>query len=485
MPASISRQGEDPAPSESTILIVGGGASGILAAAQILLQARHPLLVAIVDPLPIPESGTAYTTTDPVHLLNVRASHMSAHPGDPGHFVRWLASPSNCAALVNRSGYGPGDFVPRGIYARYISHTLEEAARKALPHGAAFERIADHAVDYEQTGPHSGVLTTRSGRTVRAAHLVLATGNPRPRNPLPGHEKFFASPRYIRNVWTPGLLDSIAPDEHLLLAGTGLTALDVLATLRRRAHRGRIEMVSRHGLVPAEHAPPGSAPDFAAALPWPRTARGWLALLREQVDPAKSGASHWQHSFDTLRPHTRSIWQSLPPAEKKRFLRHLRAYWECLRHRSPEQTRSALSHFQAAGQLSIRAGRITGLHEDPQGATVSIRPRGASTGTSLRVHRVLNCIGPDTALHHSADPFLQNLLRRGSISADPLHLGLAAEPDGMALDSGGRPNPGISTLGPTLRGVLWETTAIPEIRTQARDLAARILLGVSVPAWSI
>jgi uncharacterized NAD(P)/FAD-binding protein YdhS len=31
------------------------------------------------------------------------------------------------------------------------------------------------------------------------------------------------------------------------------------------------------------------------------------------------------------------------------------------------------------------------------------------------------------------------------------------------------------TLGTALKGVLWESTAIPEIRVQARDLAQKLI----------
>jgi uncharacterized NAD(P)/FAD-binding protein YdhS len=35
------------------------------------------------------------------------------------------------------------------------------------------------------------------------------------------------------------------------------------------------------------------------------------------------------------------------------------------------------------------------------------------------------------------------------------------------------------TLGTALKGVLWESTAIPEIRIQARDLARKLVEGAA------
>jgi uncharacterized NAD(P)/FAD-binding protein YdhS len=43
------------------------------------------------------------------------------------------------------------------------------------------------------------------------------------------------------------------------------------------------------------------------------------------------------------------------------------------------------------------------------------------------------------------------------------------------LDASGAPSELLFTLGPPLRGQLYETTAVPEIRGQAAALAARLV----------
>jgi uncharacterized NAD(P)/FAD-binding protein YdhS len=43
------------------------------------------------------------------------------------------------------------------------------------------------------------------------------------------------------------------------------------------------------------------------------------------------------------------------------------------------------------------------------------------------------------------------------------------------LDGAGTPGRTLFTLGPTLRGVRYETTAIPEIRDQAAALASQLI----------
>lgn len=55
------------------------------------------------------------------------------------------------------------------------------------------------------------------------------------------------------------------------------------------------------------------------------------------------------------------------------------------------------------------------------------------------------------------------------IAPDPLKYGIYAQKDGQI-------SAGLYTLGPTLKGILWESVAVPEIRVQAQELASKIIL---------
>ena len=54
-------------------------------------------------------------------------------------------------------------------------------------------------------------------------------------------------------------------------------------------------------------------------------------------------------------------------------------------------------------------------------------------------------------------------------------LGLQVDDEGGLLDGAGAPARGLHAIGPLTRGAFWEMTAVPDLRGQARDLAARIL----------
>ena len=73
------------------VLVVGGGASGVLMAAHLLRDPQGQAQVTILEGRHMLGCGIAYSTDDPDHLLNTRAISMSAFPDQPGHFCDWLA----------------------------------------------------------------------------------------------------------------------------------------------------------------------------------------------------------------------------------------------------------------------------------------------------------------------------------------------------------------------------------------------------------
>ena len=77
------------APAPLHVLIIGGGASGVLMAVHLLRQPA-PVQVTLIEGRGAMGAGIAYATTDPEHLLNTRVHNMSAFPEDPLHFHRWL-----------------------------------------------------------------------------------------------------------------------------------------------------------------------------------------------------------------------------------------------------------------------------------------------------------------------------------------------------------------------------------------------------------
>jgi uncharacterized NAD(P)/FAD-binding protein YdhS len=364
---------------------------------------------------------------------------------------------------------GPESFLPRRVYGQYIESLLKEAAASRP---SEFEWKNDQAVSISRSGDKAeiGLL---GGGTVIADKVVLALGNFPPSNPpLPGRVP--NSPRYMQFAWSDATLDGVENENNILLIGSGLTSVDLAVALRAREFRGTIHILSSRGLLPHKHASAKKWPAF-----WneqsPRTALGLMRLIRKQVEASHEQGSDWRAVIDSLRPFTQKIWRSLPKDEKRRFLRHARPYWEVHRHRIAPEIGGLIGYQLVNHHIQARAGRITGYHEDKDGVDISYRDRKTGRNESLHVDRVINCTGPETDWRRLDNPLLTSLQEQHLARPDSLFLGLDVSDDGALIDANGTPSDFLYTIGPSRKGSLWETTAVPEIRQEVLDLVKHLL----------
>jgi uncharacterized NAD(P)/FAD-binding protein YdhS len=179
----------------------------------------------------------------------------------------------------------------------------------------------------------------------------------------------------------------------------------------------------------------------------------------------------WRGVIDALRPVTQEIWKTLDYAERRRFLRHARSYWEAHRHRIAPQAGAVISKMISSGQLQLHAGRIIRYAETDAAAEVTLRRRADGISQQLVVDRVINCTGPASDYRKVNDPLISSLFIQGLSRPDPVFLGLNVNSDGALLDADGIPSKSLFAIGPARRGFAFETTAVPEIRVQAAQLA--------------
>ena len=125
-----------------------------------------------------------------------------------------------------------------------------------------------------------------------------------------------------------------------------------------------------------------------------------------------------------------------------------------------------------SGKLHLYGGRLISLVEKDGGVEARFRERGAAEDTVINVDRVINCTGPECDYRRMRHPLVASLLGQGLVRPDDLALGLDTDSKGALLDAEGHPSTILYTLGPLRKGTLWETTAVPEIRVQAEELAA-------------
>jgi uncharacterized NAD(P)/FAD-binding protein YdhS len=446
-------------PAPGTVAVVGGGASGVLTALQLLAtSADADLDITVHEASGVLGRGIAYGTSDPRHLLNVRARHMSAYADIPSDLLDWAV----------RAGRDPDPlgFLPRMEYSAYLQDTLADVADHRLTISAG--RVGD----IEQV-PGGFSLRTHD-RVTRSATVVLAYGNQQPQE----LSELAALPGHLPNPWDLAAIRALPGDANVVIVGSGLTAIDTAITVLEEEPLRRVVMVSRHGLLPHAHIEQQSTA-WVSEVPAGRlTADGMAAFVRGQIDAARAHGVDWRNVVDGLRPQTQSIWLRLDLAERQRFLATYARDWEVRRHRMAPEVADRIRGYRRDGRLTLVGGGIAGV--DVCGGLAELRL--PDLRDRVPADAVVNCTGPLTDISHSDDPLLQALLGRGLVAPDPLRLGLDSTPAGEVVGADGEVVPGLYAVGPPRKGTLWESTAIPEIRTQAAEVARAVLARTVVPA---
>jgi len=376
-----------------TLAIIGGGASATLLLAQ-LARRKATFNIDVYDRAGAFARGIAYSTPHSCHLVNVRASNMSALADVADDFMRWAAG----------YGYGGDDFVPRTLYGDYLHEHLERARKTVSVH-----LIRENA-DSTRTG--EGYLVNGKAYDL----VVQATGNCVPLRPQDAENVA----GYHDGPWTPDYA-ALSSCTNIALIGSGLSAVDAIVALDAHGYSGSIRLVSRTARLPGVHVKAPVHPAFMHAIP--ATARAALRHIRNEINTADAP---WQAVIDSLRPCTNAIWQAWPERERQRFMRHLFTWWNVHRHRMAGQIGDKITALEQSGRLIRHRARVHSILPGPALVT--------SQGT-IRADAIINCLG--------------------------------YRYDERALAAS-------HAIGPARFGSLFETTAIPEIRVQAAQLADAI-----------
>ena len=430
-----------------------------MTAINLVRLTNAPLTVTVVNTGHPLARGVAYGTRRPEHLLNVVARNMSALADQPDHFVEWLGTRSDFSPLSTLALRE--QFVPRRVYGDYLqslflwySHAFADGKKVRI------DWLQAEAVDVVPDGDQVQVHTA-AGATIPADKVVLATGNPPPA-PLPGLN--LDHPYYFRDPWEGW--EQRLPDrrEDVILLGAGLTMVDAFLTLTSLGWQGKIYAVSRSGLLPQSHFKGPDYPSFPGRDPSHLSLDDVRSLLQAHCEPMRGMGLNPAILVDKLRPYTQRLWQNFSLAERQRFLREFRTPWNVARHRIPEPIHRQVMAAIDASRLEIVKGRIGGLTAAEGGLRVVVDVAGGER--VLNAGAVVNCTGPAEGCADSS-PLFRNILERGLVSPDDVGLGVRATADFAAVDADGGRSKWLMVVGPPLKGLLWESTAVPELRNQA------------------
>lgn len=460
---------------DADILIIGGGLSGNMLAAQLLRQPVRRRLV-IVEPRAELGRGEAYSAVELGHTLNANAARMSVDPDNPDDLTQWLEQHIAAGGWPESAEQGLSAaelFAPRGLFGRYARQRLTEAQTVGALYGSELVHLRTEAVD-AQLGERGVRVQMADGSSCQACRVALATG-------------MFAAARTSQvdgnglntlavDPWDVAAMSNLDPEGRVVIIGSGLTMIDALVSLQKAGHRGPVEVFSRHGLLPHVRRQPPAWEDFLSADTNVRSPLQLFQALRTQCRLAQSHGIDWQAPLDTVRAHIGRLWSQATDVQRRQFVRHVRPWWESHHHRAPPLGAQLVERWLAQGRLRIRAATLLAVARGANGLPqVQLRPRGQAESEWCCGCAVINSTGIEYDWRRVDRPLPRNLLARELVRPGPLALGIAADPDGAVIDARGHVSQSLFALGPPLRGQWWESTAVTDVASQARALAQHLL----------
>ncbi len=462
---------ENPAPPR--VAVIGGGFCGAFFAAQLAAYSTTPLAISVIEPRPRLGGGVAYSSEDPAHRINVPASRMTLFPERPNDFDDWVRQGDALDDDPEAIWQGGAAFPRRAAFGRYVAELIA-SRQKTRPH-APITHIRGRAIAVRRQG-RAYRLTLQDDRELGADMIILATSHPPPGVPSGLATALAGDTRLIADPWAPDALAEIPRDAKVTVVGSGLTMADVVASLDRRGHRGQITAFSRRGQLSRGHAqmPPPVPFERFKTLALPVTALGLLREVRQQVEAATDWP--WQSVFDDLRANGQSIWQRLDIAEQRRFLRHLRVYWDTHRYRIAPQAEAVLQRKRQDGSLCVLAATLRAVEPGPEHITLAVQPRHQARDRLVKIiaERVVVTTGPDHGSAIARNPILASMAAQGLITSDPLGLGLAVDASSHAVGANGVSVRDVFVVGPLARGRFGELMGLPQVAEHPNAVAAQL-----------
>ena len=459
------------------VAIVGGGYSGAAAAVQLSRARGLSLAIDIVEPRAELGRGLAYSTPDPDHRLNGPLDNHLVDPSVPDEILRWCAERAIFERDPDVRGSNGALYLRRGDFGAHVRDVVR--ATPSISH----HRVSATGLRRSATGFEVLAGAVR----IAADFVIVATGTGT--SSFPGAFSALEShPGLIADPFDRARLLGIGSGARVFLVGAGLTALDVVSTLLRAGHRGRITAFSRRGVrprPPRDRLPEGSTSGLMDRIDGPMPAyigqvleRGGIVdlsrALRRKIEEARKSGESWQPVFDELRNSVWRFWPQLPIDEKRRFLRHLRTWYDAHRFRTPPQNAAMAAEAERAGMLVYPTGRIRSVREVGERIAVSWVDRAGAT-VEERFDVVVNCAGLDASCGATSNPFLTDLLAQGLARIDPTGFGFEVDAQCRPIGRDGAPTPGLRIVGPPSAGSLGDPLGVPFIAPQIRRMIPGIL----------
>ena len=456
--------------------IIGAGFSGTMTAVHLIHNTSDPIEIILINEKKTMHKGIAFEPYSKQHLLNVTTIKMSAFADDKEHFLNWVMMHDNYSSKDRN--IIADSFLPRYIYGQYLDDIWLEATSSAKAKQVKITHKDGLVTDLDVSA-EDATLYINNGEKLTVDACIITSGNNAPGNPRIPNQKFYESPNYYQNPWGKASVINTVANKPILIVGNGLTMVDTVLGLRENGFENEIYSISPNGFNILPHRHNGfvytklidELKDDATFLDIVKLFNKHIKLIREfglSAEPV----------VDSLRPLTQEIWKRLTQREKKIFISRFRNLWGVARHRIPLHIYDKLQKQRIDDKLNIRAGKLLNITEENGDVNVEFYNKKTQRNENLIVQRVINCTGPETNLEMLNENFLSKCQKKGIVVQDEFKLGINADSNTyQVLDKYGNQIKNLFTIGSSLRGMLWESTAVNELRYQA-DRLARVILSL-------
>ncbi|WP_277983294.1 FAD/NAD(P)-binding protein [Sphingomonas faeni] len=476
-----------------TLTIIGMGAVGVAAFAETVARLRYDpgnrLTIKLVERDTALGRGLAFGTDQKGHLLNTESRLMGLYDQEPDHFRTWLDE--RRAAAGEPIAPDAVNYVQRREYRMYMQDVLATAFADAdaadiaveIHHGEAT------AIDEREGG---FVVRMADGTDFPSDFTLMAIGTPqaeRFRN-LDGAAGYFDSP-----YPSDRLIKEIERDQDVVILGSGLSAIDTVMSLLDVDHHGRINLISKDGMLPHVEIPRPETgydcrhltlanvhrlirkrgPKFSVVdlvrlfrreaeeavgrpIDWAaedRFAGDAKVALERDIVAAEAGNEPFQRILTSGRHEATMIWNLLSEKDQLRFSKWLAPHFATARYAMPMVNARRIAAAMQRGLLTVR-GNVGRTERNAEGEGFVVR---FEDGPTFAASVVINATGTATRLEEMKEPLIHDLIQKGWLQSHPMGGARAHRATCRTMSAKGD-GPCLYGVGQILGGELHDTNAV-------------------------
>tara|TARA_X000000950_G_scaffold64496_1_gene79086 strand:+ start:1529 stop:2863 length:1335 start_codon:yes stop_codon:yes gene_type:complete len=437
-------------------LIVGSGFTASVICIHLIDTGINPKKITVIGPTKLGQ-GNAFNCPNDQYRLNVRSEIMWIYPEKKSEFTNWAKK----EIIDNDALHSAGNFYKRSDFGRFIYSKL----RKYLESGElCHEKEVIEKIHKNNDGSWVSILSNE--KELHSKNIILATGNPSPQWPFPlKRETLIKTESLIENPWDGQWIKKLKKNDNISIIGSGLTALDCLASLKSYNHDGEINIVSPSGNFP----PPQALWTRKNTPIWPNgneenlLPSKFLNFMKNYLPSEPLESSKWQSAWEELRIDISHNWNKLPNKGKFALKKKLNSTWSRLRYRASPQSINALKELKNKQQLIIFNGYAKNIIQKKNSFSLLL-----NNGKSINSDIIINCSGK------GKDNLNEQLINSKIGVPDIFNEALEVDENHRVLSTDRNPNIGLYMISPVLIAKFGDIVAANRLALQSMHLASII-----------